>query len=244
MNIYGKEGKLLVLGRQGENEVTSIRFPVRKWIDTYGNGSFLLINQRSADEQAYPCVTYLDGDDLVWEIENSDLQYVGYGKAQLSLTVENRIAKSEIFDTFVLNSLDPTDTPPEPWKAWVDEIGEWMEQIDEAQSHYPQISTVNYHWLVYNVRTGEWDDTGVSARGSGSTVSDYDLLINKPKINGRVLDGDKTYYELGIIPESTAENNGKILKIVNGAWAIAEDAKLSINETENIYGGNTLTIGG
>lgn len=46
MNIFASEKKTLVLGRQGEKMVTTISFPVARWISEYGPGTFALFHQR------------------------------------------------------------------------------------------------------------------------------------------------------------------------------------------------------
>ena len=51
-------------------------------------------------------------------------------------------------------------------------------------------------------------------RGVGSTVKDYDKLINKPQINGVELEGNKSYADLGIGIVSTQD----IIDIVDDAY--------------------------
>ena len=155
MNIFAEKNKKLILGRQGENLITAIRFPIQRWIDEFGNGTFLLVHKRSQDKEAYPCATHLEGDELIWEIYSSDVEYVGDGLAQLSLLIGEKVAKSEVFHTSTLRSLDATENPPEAWRAWVD-------QVLEATTHYPRLSDRNT-WMQYV--NGGWIDTGVSAEG-------------------------------------------------------------------------------
>lgn len=53
-----------------------------------------------------------------------------------------------------------------------------------------------------------------------STI-DYEDLENQPKVNGHTLIGDQTAEELDIreVPEVSALDNGKVLKVKNGAWS-------------------------
>lgn len=54
---------------------------------------------------------------------------------------------------------------------------------DWLNSLYPSIGE-NGNWFI----NGE--DTGIAASGEGSWTKDYNDLINKPKLNGQILQGD------------------------------------------------------
>ena len=71
----------------------------------------------------------------------------------------------------------------------------------DAVDHYPYIDAVTNHWLVWNVSTGQYDDTGVSAGGGG--VTDYGDLTSKPQINGVQLVGNRTSADLGLATDAT-----------------------------------------
>ena len=86
--------------------------------------------------------------------------------------------------------------------------------------------------------------TGGGSSGGGSTgATDYNQLTNRPSINGTTLSGNKTSSQLGLygtnntppypvtsvngqtgdvtvheVPTVTTADNGKILKVTNGAW--------------------------
>ena len=50
-------------------------------------------------------------------------------------------------------------------------------------------------WEVFDNETQDWIQTGVFASGGSN---DYDEMVNKPKINGFELTGDKTASQLGL----------------------------------------------
>lgn len=68
----------------------------------------------------------------------------------------------------------------------------------------PHIDPDTKTWVINGV------DTGILAE----TTKDYDMLENKPSINGTVLMGDKGIEDIGIKPLT----NKEILEIVNKAY--------------------------
>lgn len=162
MNIFAEQNKTLVLGRQGENFITSIEFPVKDWIKEFGEGTFSILHRRSADIYAYPVPTTRLGETLVWMVSESDVQFAGDGEAQVILTIDGKTAKSEIFKTHTLKSLNATDNPPQAWKAWVSEVLEARYICEQSVEKYPQPG-INGNWFIF--KEGEWFDTCVPARG-------------------------------------------------------------------------------
>ena len=119
--VKAEEKENIALGRQGENQVVTVQFDVAGWREQYGTGEFILLHQRSGDTAAYPCTITEDGDTLVWVIESADVYYKGNGMAQLIYIVNSAIAKSVIYSTFVLPSLDGGDMPT-PMPDWIFEV--------------------------------------------------------------------------------------------------------------------------
>ena len=119
--VTATEGVDIVLGRQGENEVVTVQFDVTGWAEEYGVGEFLLFNERSKDTAAYPCTATQTGERLDWVIESADVYYSGYGRVQLTYIVNNAVAKSVIYYTVVLPSLDAGDAPT-PTPEWIQDV--------------------------------------------------------------------------------------------------------------------------
>ena len=110
------------LGKQGDNDYTVVKFDVSGW-SAYGDGIFSLNHKRSIDCSAYPCVVSYENGSVYWTIKATDTQFAGNGLAQLVYTNEDGvIIHTEIYNTFVAKSLVTTDTPPEPFRPWVDRI--------------------------------------------------------------------------------------------------------------------------
>lgn len=110
------------LGKQGDNDYTVVKFDVSGW-SAYGDGIFSLNHKRSIDCSAYPCVVSYENGFVYWTIKATDTQFAGNGLAQLVYSNEDGvIIHTEIYNTFVAKSLVTTDTPPEPFRPWVDRI--------------------------------------------------------------------------------------------------------------------------
>ena len=130
--VKAQEGTIILLGRQGENEVVTVQFDVSGWAEMYGEGTFKLAHQRCRDGDGYERTTTLNGNTLEWLITNVDVAYAGRGTLQLTYTVGDAVAKSVLYTTKVERSLDETESVPDPWKNWVDQIEEASEDAVEA----------------------------------------------------------------------------------------------------------------
>lgn len=120
--VEAQEDVVIPIGRQGETDVVTVQFPTEGWSELYGNGSFELLHKRCKDTDPYPCsITVADGM-VNWVIGSADTQFVGRGVAQLVYVVDGAIAKSVIYATSTLRSVDGSSCAPEPWQSWVDEV--------------------------------------------------------------------------------------------------------------------------
>lgn len=174
MNIFTAcESKTIILGRQGENEVVTIQFPINKWLREFGaGGTWLLTNMRPTDTDAYPCVVTSDDNYVYWTLTDADVQFKGNGYAQLTYTKDGAIAKSEIFDTYVGKSLNASADPPEPWRSWVDNI---IESIGTKLDKPDKDGTAGQVLKTNGDGTTYWGSGG----GSGG-ASTWDEIDNKP----------------------------------------------------------------
>ena len=114
--------KPIVIGRQGENGVTTVRFSLNAFFPRLTDADYHLVHQRPGDVAPYPVETITTNHEYVeWIIRSEDLGEVGNGMAQLNAYVNDAIAKSVIFTTVTLNSLGYTE-PPSPTPFWVDQV--------------------------------------------------------------------------------------------------------------------------
>lgn len=116
----------ICLRHQGENDAMRVAFPLSAFEADWPGGTPLLLVQRprsSRDAEAYPVALSVDGHTAYWTVSASDVEYSGYGKAQLQWRVENVLVKSCIYDTVCVPSLHAGAEPPdEPSKRWFDAI--------------------------------------------------------------------------------------------------------------------------
>lgn len=124
LTIYAKQGHPLHLGQRGENLARRVVFDLSQWKELYGDGTVQLIVQRPGENTPYPAVVTVDGGSAVWELTDADTAIVGItGKAELQYYVGETLAKSSVWETRVSAALgDPSEAPPEPQKAWVDQV--------------------------------------------------------------------------------------------------------------------------
>lgn len=116
----------ICLRHQGENDAMRVAFPLSAFEADWPGGTPLLLVQRprsSRDTEAYPVALSVDGHTAYWTVSASDIEYSGYGKAQLQWRVEDVLVKSCIYDTVCVPSLHAGAEPPdEPSKRWFDAI--------------------------------------------------------------------------------------------------------------------------
>ena len=179
MNVFtANQTKIIIIGRQYENDVTTIQFPIKKWREAFGNnGNFFLSVMRAKDSAPYEVDIEVTDDYVLWTPTEADTQYKGYGEAQLTYRINGKVAKSEVFQIYTDRSLpNPTD-PPAEWEGYVDRVEAAGAKAESAVIHNPYISAENLHWFVWDFEAEKYIDTGVSASG-GAAV--WDNLLEKP----------------------------------------------------------------
>lgn len=172
----------LFLGYLGEHQSRVIRFWVKKYLEQFPDCTFSILHKRSTDSAAYPIAhanMHVKNNWLLWDIQSSDVAIAGKGQCELVATDNGSIIKSEIFETLVSPALDDSQEPPEPWESWVQEVIESAELAENAVSQYPMI--VGNYWHVWNVREGQWENTGVRAKGAegltGVQIAEDDYVL-------------------------------------------------------------------
>lgn len=163
----------ICLGKQGENLARMVSFDEpEQWKSAFGKGKCELVHQRSEDSAPYPVVLDVENGKVCWKITNADTAMIGEGKCELHYIVDDVVVKSKIWTTTVLPSLgDNVTEPPEPQKAWVDQVLNAAEMVESATTHQPMIGE-NKNWFVWDSNTQEYVDSGVSANGSSDITVD------------------------------------------------------------------------
>lgn len=224
------EGKrLLPLGRQGENEALQIVFDVSQLIADYGEGTAVLVAQRSQDVAPYTIVTTQSDKTVTWTISSTDTLYQGVGKANLMWNVNNTIAKTIDFDTYVFPSISGIVTVPDALQSWYNEMLEYINsiavddsKIEEVVNEYLEEHPIEAPVTSVNEKTGAVVLT--SADVGALSENELDTAINtalaQAKASGDFDGADGQNGENGYSPtvSMTPVNNGTKLDItdVNG----------------------------
>ena len=118
---------LTVIGRQGENRRTAVRFPVSAEVfEEYPEATVQVLHQRFGDPAAYPVHEdeyRVDSDGVVvWTVLSGDTAKCGRGQCELVFSEGDVVVLTIIYATHVLPSLSAGKEPPEPWESWTGEI--------------------------------------------------------------------------------------------------------------------------
>lgn len=135
INTDTDKGSFLPLGRQLEHGVREVWFDLTWLIENVGEGTAVLVYQRSKDVAPYVVTTQLHGNVLVWTVGDADTAYDGFGKAEIRWTVDENLAKTVTYRTNVLSSITAGEDVPEPLESWYDQM---LEQIGDSQEYAQQ----------------------------------------------------------------------------------------------------------
>lgn len=121
-----RDAMRIPIGRQGENEAQRVVWPdiVTGWAKLYGDGVFSLAVKRKGDAAPYPVTVTTEDGALVWVPTNADTAVAGSGSCELSYTVDDVLAKSQMWSTEVYPSItgEGETEPPDPYQSWVDQV--------------------------------------------------------------------------------------------------------------------------
>ena len=155
----------IALGIQGEHHARKVSFAETGiWKERFGEGRFELLHQRNGDVAPYPINLTVDNDVSYWYVTASDTAVAGVGKCELRYIVNDVVIKSCTFITDVDANLGEGTEAPEPYKAWVDEVFEAADKVEDATVHPPIIGK-NNTWLVWNFENSAYEDTEILVEG-------------------------------------------------------------------------------
>ena len=136
------------IGRQGEREARQIVFDLSWMVEQFGEGSAVLMHQRSQDGLPYQVDAVRDGNTLTWTVTDTDTAFVGYGKAEIRWTVGDALAKTVIYKTRVMESITGDTEIPDPYQSWYDAMveavtGDIENIVDEKIADVPATVTAS-----------------------------------------------------------------------------------------------------
>lgn len=123
------------IGRVGENLATRIVWPnlVKEWTETYGAGELTLTVQPPQSSGIYAGDVEASGDDAVWTISGEDVGKAGKGRCELTWIVDKMIAKTQIWDFAVAQSLsgEESEPPDAAGKTWFQKIETELDELSD-----------------------------------------------------------------------------------------------------------------
>ena len=122
--------KVLNLGYVGENEHTQIIIDCSEVLWDYSEAVASVVVQPPRGDM-YPVEVTRDGDNITWEIADSDLIYPGTGRVQITFTNNGEIVKSAIGNTRIEASIMATGTVPTPLENWMERAEETARQMGQ-----------------------------------------------------------------------------------------------------------------
>lgn len=121
IEIKAIPGKLIMLGKQGENLAREVVFDVSGVRAEFGDGAFRLSAKRPGESEAYPATVTETGDTVVWALTGADTQNAGRGQCELAYYAEETRLKTRTYDTAIAKSL--TGSPKtDPYDEFLDEV--------------------------------------------------------------------------------------------------------------------------
>lgn len=121
IEIKAVPGKLIMLGKQGENLAREVIFDVSGVRAEFGGGAFRLSAKRPGEADAYPATVTETGDTVVWALTGADTQNAGRGQCELAYYAGETRLKTWTYDTAIAKSL--TGSPKtDPYDEFLDEV--------------------------------------------------------------------------------------------------------------------------
>ena len=121
IEIKAVPGKLIMLGKQGENLAREVIFDVSGVRAEFGDGTFRLSAKRPGEADAYPATVTETGDTVVWALTGADTQNAGRGQCELTYYAGETRLKTWTYDTAIAKSL--TGSPKtDPYDEFLDEV--------------------------------------------------------------------------------------------------------------------------
>lgn len=151
--INVKCGQPIFIGKQGENEVTQIAFPIPP---EYADWSYTVYVKRHRDASSYPAANIARQDgQIVWTVSDADTDKAGPGEAQIRFTSGTDRAKTFIYQFVVSKSIDMNPgEQPNVYETWLDALTELAEET-HTNAENAAASEGNAHQSELNAKDSE-----------------------------------------------------------------------------------------
>lgn len=257
MIVEAVKNRPVNIGRLGENEARTVRFPVDDLQSEFPGCAFMVLHRRNQDETAYPVPSTnysVEDGYLYWTVKSGDVAQKGSGECQISAILGSKIMKTDIYMTVVGRALDDSSDPPDPWQSWAESIEERVDILEpdatsEDVGKFLKVKTVEEGKVTeYDLeRLPELaiiDDTA----GSGDTGKAWsankltsELYLKAPK-ESPVFNGSISMGRLGITGNNSTAFGYNVT--ASGNYSIAEGNSTSASgANSHASGQNTFATG-
>lgn len=149
------KGGYILLGRCGENLARTVEIDVSEYLVEYPGAVVTLLHRRHGESGIYPVAAELRDGCLVWQPTSADTAIVGYGEAEVRVTVNEVLAKSKILYTVVDKSLTGQETDaPEPGMDWVNKITNAIDNVKNMKAEAESVAYGEPASAEYDGKTG------------------------------------------------------------------------------------------
>lgn len=236
VDLSSNEALNLIVGRQGENEVTQVVFDFSALKTEFGTGTLSLSVKRPKEYVPYAQTMTVSGTNATWLVNETDTGNFGCGEIQLTYTVNDKVAKTVIYKYTVYRSIGVDGEYPIPGQTWQEEIEEDIAEIKEDLGDLSDLETTAKNNLVAAINEAAQSGGG----GGGGGVAPY---TNNPEALGTASPGSSTRYSRGdhVHPMPTAANVGAIASPSNpstGAFLVWNGSAWVAQTLSTWQGGN------
>lgn len=175
ITVSESSSSLIDIGRQGETEARQVVFDLSWMAENFGDGTAVLMHQRSQDGLPYAVSAAQDGNTLTWTVTDIDTAYTGYGKAEIRWTVGDALAKTVIYKTRVSESITGDTEIPDPYQSWydamVETVGAEAEQKAEAVAREAAVDAVSGYVEQASASAESASESAQSAQASAENAA-------------------------------------------------------------------------
>lgn len=122
------------IGYKGEKGAREIQLDISKELERWPDSTPQLIYRRPVEIDAYPVVTTLEDQTLIWTPDAFATEIHGTtGAAQIIFTDSSNeiIGKSRVIRVSCYSSIEPSGIAPAPYESWINSL---LESASESES--------------------------------------------------------------------------------------------------------------
>lgn len=192
VTVAAKTAENIIIGRRGTRGTEQISFDVSYLIDTFGDGTAVLMVKRPGGDAAYPATTERSENLVVWTVSDTDTSYKGHGECELFWYVDDALAKSVIYAVTILRDIgETTATPPDAYETWIDTLtalgAETLHNAEDAAQSAEDAaqSAADAADAKEDADAAAESAQGYAnaAAGSANSASDYATAANRAKLD-------------------------------------------------------------